>query len=77
MVETPNDCTVLVTTGLKRTCKLLSAIGIGRPIVNPNWLIMSKSAGNFLGKELKLPFIRMILTIHSYVSENIYYICHM
>ncbi|XP_045126310.1 mediator of DNA damage checkpoint protein 1-like [Portunus trituberculatus] len=48
MVETPLDCTVLVATGVKRTCKLLSAIGMGRPIVNPNWLTMSKAAGNFV-----------------------------
>ncbi|KAG0710763.1 Mediator of DNA damage checkpoint protein 1 [Chionoecetes opilio] len=48
VVETPTDCTVLVTTALKRTCKLLSAIGMGRPIVNPNWLTMSKAAGNFV-----------------------------
>lgn len=52
MVETPHDCTVLVATGVKRTCKLLSAIGMGRPIVNPNWLTTSKAAGNFVGKEL-------------------------
>ncbi|XP_063871217.1 mucin-5AC-like isoform X3 [Scylla paramamosain] len=48
MVETPHDCTVLVATSVKRTCKLLSAIGMGRPIVNPNWLTMSKAAGNFV-----------------------------
>lgn len=48
VVETPLDCTVLVTTKLKRTCKLLSAIGRGRTIVSPNWLTMSKTAGNFV-----------------------------
>lgn len=73
MVETPLDCTVLVTTKLKRTCKLLSAIGRGCVIVSPNWLTMSKAAGNFVGKKFSLPWCVFISgTCHVLVVIFVY-----
>ncbi|XP_050295877.1 mediator of DNA damage checkpoint protein 1 isoform X2 [Anthonomus grandis grandis] len=43
-----NTCTVLVTESIKRTPKLLSAVGLGKPICSPNWILESKKAHEFL-----------------------------
>lgn len=48
VVESPRDCTVLVTVNIRRTCKLLAVIGRGLPIVSPAWLAASKRARNFV-----------------------------
>ncbi|XP_071537714.1 uncharacterized protein [Panulirus ornatus] len=48
VVEYPQECTVLVTTNIRRTCKLLAVIGKGLPIVSPSWLTVSKQARNFV-----------------------------
>jgi len=42
------DCTVLITTKLGRTAKLLCALGRGIPIVSPNWLVQCKMTKTFL-----------------------------
>ncbi|XP_068244269.1 mediator of DNA damage checkpoint protein 1-like isoform X3 [Palaemon carinicauda] len=47
VVESAQECTVLVTTAVKRTCKLLAVMGRGMPIVSPLWLNASKQARNF------------------------------
>ncbi|XP_072941150.1 uncharacterized protein [Epargyreus clarus] len=31
-------CTVVVTQNLRRTCKVLCAVGLGKPIVGPDWV---------------------------------------
>lgn len=49
MVDTIDTATVLVTENVKRTQKLLMAIGQGKPICSPNWIRQSKAAGQFLG----------------------------
>nr|XP_045581871.1 uncharacterized protein LOC123745398 isoform X1 [Procambarus clarkii] len=48
VVESPRECTVLVTINIRRTCKLLAVIGRGLPIVSPAWLSASKLARNFV-----------------------------
>ncbi|XP_064115508.1 uncharacterized protein LOC135221698 [Macrobrachium nipponense] len=48
VVESAQECTVLVTTAIKRTCKLLAVMGKGMPIVSPSWLSASKQARNFI-----------------------------
>uniref|UniRef100_A0A0A9XDH1 PAX-interacting protein 1 n=1 Tax=Lygus hesperus TaxID=30085 RepID=A0A0A9XDH1_LYGHE len=47
VVEKPTDCTVLVTDKVRRTVKFLCALGLGKPIVSPNWLSKSKSFNKF------------------------------
>ncbi|XP_037792108.1 mediator of DNA damage checkpoint protein 1-like [Penaeus monodon] len=49
VVESPKECSVLVTMNIRRTCKLLAVIGKGNPIVTPQWLSASKLARNFVG----------------------------
>ncbi|XP_032939987.1 LOW QUALITY PROTEIN: mediator of DNA damage checkpoint protein 1-like [Catharus ustulatus] len=39
------DCTHLVTDGIRRTLKFLCAMGRGVPIVTPEWLIQSSHGG--------------------------------
>ncbi|XP_063594187.1 uncharacterized protein LOC134771121 [Penaeus indicus] len=48
VVESPKECSVLVTMNVRRTCKLLAVIGKGMPIVTPQWLSASKLARNFV-----------------------------
>ncbi|XP_042219191.1 uncharacterized protein LOC121864213 [Homarus americanus] len=48
VVESPRECSVLVTTNVRRTFKLLAVIGRGLPIVTPTWISTSKLAGNFV-----------------------------
>nr|XP_027229686.1 mediator of DNA damage checkpoint protein 1-like [Penaeus vannamei] len=48
VVESPKECSVLVTMNIRRTCKLLAVIGKGMPIVTPQWLSASKLARNFV-----------------------------
>lgn len=50
MVDTVDACTVLVTESVKRTQKLLMAVGLGKPICSPDWIRQCKKAGEFLGK---------------------------
>ncbi|XP_050677667.1 uncharacterized protein LOC126974259 [Leptidea sinapis] len=38
IVTNVKDCTVVLTSQIKRTCKLLCAFGLGKPIVGPNWV---------------------------------------
>ncbi|KAK4885770.1 hypothetical protein RN001_002041 [Aquatica leii] len=48
VVNSVECCTVLVTGALKRTQKLLSAVGQGKPICSPKWLQECKKASQFL-----------------------------
>ncbi|KAK4311781.1 hypothetical protein Pmani_016738 [Petrolisthes manimaculis] len=48
LVESPQSCSVLVTTRVCRTFKLLAVIGKGQPIVSPAWLTACKSARCFV-----------------------------
>ena len=44
-----SECTVLITDKIRRTSKFLCALGLGIPIVSPNWLVQSKMTKTFLG----------------------------
>ncbi|XP_018321969.1 uncharacterized protein LOC108734791 [Agrilus planipennis] len=48
VVDTVEAATVLVTTSIKRTQKLLTAVGLGKPVCSVKWLEDSKVARNFL-----------------------------
>ncbi|XP_037094890.1 mediator of DNA damage checkpoint protein 1-like [Pollicipes pollicipes] len=48
MVKRPAECTVLVTTEVKRTIKFMACFARGIPIVSPAWLTKSKQAKFFL-----------------------------
>ncbi|KAF2883431.1 hypothetical protein ILUMI_22741 [Ignelater luminosus] len=48
IVDSVSACTVLVTGTLKRSQKLLSAVGLAKPICSPNWLQECKKANKFL-----------------------------
>jgi len=43
-----SECTVLITDKIRRTSKFLCALGLGIPIVSPNWLVQSKMTKTFL-----------------------------
>ena len=45
------ECTVLITDKIRRTAKLLCALGRGIPIVAPSWLSQSKMTKTFLGNK--------------------------
>lgn len=49
VVDSVNACTVLVTQHVKRSQKLLAAVGQGKPICSPQWINESKKSGDFLG----------------------------
>lgn len=49
VVDTVDSCTVLLTQYVKRSQKLLTAVGQGKPICHPNWIHESKRANKFLG----------------------------
>lgn len=53
MVDTVDAATVLVTESVKRTQKLLVAVGQGKPICSPEWLRQSKKEGKFLGEHFQ------------------------
>ena len=61
-----NQPTVLVTDKIRRTEKLLCALGRGIPIVSKDWVTQSKSVNSILGKSLmlskKLFFGKMIFS---------------
>ncbi|XP_066152429.1 uncharacterized protein [Euwallacea fornicatus] len=48
MVFSIETCSVLVTEHVKRSQKLLEAIGLGRPICSPKWIMDSKKNHEFL-----------------------------
>ncbi|XP_060522251.1 uncharacterized protein LOC132699503 isoform X2 [Cylas formicarius] len=48
VVQSVNSCTVLVTEQVKRSQKLLVAIGLSKPICSPKWITDSKRKGSFL-----------------------------
>ncbi|XP_019773272.2 mediator of DNA damage checkpoint protein 1 isoform X1 [Dendroctonus ponderosae] len=48
IVDSVDSCTVLITEHVKRSQKLLEAIGRGRPICSPQWVLDSKRAKQFL-----------------------------
>ncbi|XP_030766566.1 mediator of DNA damage checkpoint protein 1-like isoform X2 [Sitophilus oryzae] len=48
VVDSVTTCTVLVTEHVKRSQKLLCAVGSGKPICSPKWIIASKKAHEFL-----------------------------
>ena len=51
-----SDCTVLIADKIRRTSKLLCALGLGIPIVSPNWLVQNKMTKTFLGNLLNNHF---------------------
>nr|CAI5822164.1 unnamed protein product [Callosobruchus analis] len=48
VVDSVDDCSVLVTESVKRSMKLLAAVGLAKPICSPAWIRASKSAREFL-----------------------------
>ncbi|CAH0551523.1 unnamed protein product [Brassicogethes aeneus] len=48
VVDTVDSSTVLITGSVKRSQKLLTAIGQGKPICSPLWIQESKKKGEFL-----------------------------
>ncbi|XP_045483190.1 titin homolog [Harmonia axyridis] len=48
VVDSVDTCTVLITKFVKRTMKLLSAVGLGKPICSEAWVQQSKKENNFL-----------------------------
>jgi hypothetical protein len=48
VVDTVDACTVLVTESVKRSQKLLCAVGQGKPICSPKWLEACKKAYSFV-----------------------------
>lgn len=53
VVTTFKDCSVLVTDRIRRTVKFLCCVGLGLPIVGPQWLAKCRSSGKFVGKLLR------------------------
>lgn len=51
IVDCPRQSTVLICERIYRTCKLLSALCKGVPIVTPNWLIKSRKKNKFVDTE--------------------------
>lgn len=49
VVDSIETSTVLLTTNVKRSQKLLSAVGLSKPICSPKWLHDSKKSNKFLG----------------------------
>ena len=47
VAERPSECTVLVTTGVKRTIKFIACFALGTPIVSTVWLTKSKTGEVF------------------------------
>ncbi|XP_068085340.1 mediator of DNA damage checkpoint protein 1-like [Anabrus simplex] len=48
VVDTPDNCTVLVTDKVRRTYKFLCIMGMGKPVVSLEWLKRSRQSGSFL-----------------------------
>ena len=48
IVDSSKKCSVLVTNRIRRTVKFLCAVGLGVPIVSPQWLEKSLHQGKFL-----------------------------
>ncbi|XP_076258248.1 mutator 2 [Rhynchophorus ferrugineus] len=48
VIDSVNSCTVLVTEHIKRSQKLLCAVGLGKPICSPQWIVESKKSHEFL-----------------------------
>ncbi|KAK5647267.1 hypothetical protein RI129_002159 [Pyrocoelia pectoralis] len=48
IVDSVEGCTVLVTGNLKRSQKLLTAVGQSKPICSPDWILECKKANKFL-----------------------------
>ncbi|XP_075210053.1 uncharacterized protein LOC142317398 [Lycorma delicatula] len=48
VVESPDDCSVLVTDKVRRTIKFLCVLSMGKPIVSLKWITDSNKAGCFL-----------------------------
>ena len=63
LTTNPGDCTVLVTDQIRRTAKFLCTMGKGIPIVSRLWLLNSKDAKMFLGKQT-------FMSSQSYDYEN-------
>ena len=66
----PNDCTVLVTDKIRRTTKLMCAMGRGMPIVSPSWIKASKMTKTFLGKMTVPGFAVKLLSFKWFSSLN-------
>ena len=55
-----SDCTVLVTDKIRRTTKFLCMASKGVPIVQPNWIKLSKETRFFQGKiKFFAPFVSL------------------
>lgn len=62
IVDSVDDCTVVVTENVKRTQKLLTAIGQGKPVCSPQWIRDSKKNGEFLGNVHHIHFYLLCLS---------------
>ncbi|VEN34487.1 unnamed protein product, partial [Callosobruchus maculatus] len=49
VVDSVDGCSVLVTETVKRSKKLLVAVGLAKPVCSPAWIRASKDAREFLG----------------------------
>ena len=64
-----SECTVLITDKIRRTSKFLCALGLGIPIVSPNWLVQSKMTKTFLGNYYYLFFFEITATSRPWESK--------
>lgn len=67
IVDSVDAATVLVTESVKRTQKLLAAVGQGKPICSPVWLKECKKANSFLGNLIKKKF-NFFFHLNIYIS---------
>lgn len=64
IVDNSKHCSVLVTNRIRRTVKFLCAVGLGVPIVGPQWLINSRTHGPFL------PRFYLVLSSYLHTRAN-------
>lgn len=73
-MDNVESSTVLVTEQVKRSQKLLTAIGLGKPICSPEWIHASKKANEFLGmiQTQAITFINRCVIINFFRSVGFY-----
>lgn len=69
VVDSIETSTVLVTSCVKRSQKLLSAVGMSKPICSPKWLQDSKKANKFLGVFTLQKNIFYSINKHNYIPR--------
>lgn len=50
IVTDVSKCTVVLTMQIKRTFKLLCALGLGKPVVGPSWVQACADTNMIVGK---------------------------